>query len=174
MNQGALTMKDRLRLELAVRRVDWQLDGRVPMARRRQIRSELRSNLIEAANRVGAADAVRQLGDLDALAASYLDLYRGRFDFRVGAYWAVIAYVALQALGIALFIAFHAGVAAGGAHSGEYSFEFWSGFGPFAGSVSSNGSSFVLLMASPAHALLMAIAFLIGSTYRSAFARRKS
>ena len=75
---------------------------------------------------------------------------------------------------IALVIAFHAGVATGGAHSGTYSFQFWDGFGPFAGSVSGNGSSFVMLMLSPAHVLLMLVAFAIGSSYRTVFARRRT
>ena len=57
MNQVAPTKKDRLRIELAVRTIDWELDGRVPRARRRQIRNELRSNLVEAAERVGAENA---------------------------------------------------------------------------------------------------------------------
>lgn len=167
-----LPKKDRLRIELVVRRLDYVLDGRVPMARRRQIRSELRSNLIEAAQQVGAAQAIEQLGDLKALAHSYLELYRGRFDFQAGSWAAVATYAAIQLLAIILLLAFHAGVAAGGAHAGSYSFEFWNGFGPFAGSVSANGSSFVMLMLSPAHVLLMLIAFVIGSSYRTIFARR--
>ncbi|HVS47662.1 MAG TPA: hypothetical protein VHJ99_02025 [Candidatus Dormibacteraeota bacterium] len=167
-----LPLKDRLRIELVVRRLDYVLDGRVPMARRRQIRSELRSNLIEAAQQVGAAQAIEQLGDLKALAHSYLELYRGRFDFQAGSWAAVATYAAIQLLAIILLLAFHAGVAAGGAHAGSYSFEFWNGFGPFAGSVSANGSSFVMLMLSPAHVLLMLIAFVIGSSYRTIFARR--
>jgi hypothetical protein len=173
MNQEALTKKDRLRIELAVRTVDWELDGRVPMSRRRQIRSELRSNLTEAAKEVGPENAVRQLGDLKALAGSYLELYRGRFDFRTGSIWAFITYSAVQLLGVALLIAFHAGVAAGGAHSGTYSFALWSGFGPFAGSVSANGTSFELLLGSPAHVLLVTIAFLFGSSYRTVLTRRR-
>jgi hypothetical protein len=172
MNQQALSMKDRLRIELAVRRVDYALDGRVPMAKRRQIRSELRSNLIEAAKEVGAENAVRQLGDLRTLSQSYLDLYRGRFDFKVGSYWAVVTYAVIQIMEVALVIAFHAGVATGGANSGTYSFQFWDGFGPFAGSVSGSGSSFVMLLLSPAHVLLMLVAFMIGSSYRTVFARR--
>jgi hypothetical protein len=164
--------QDRLRIELAVRRVDWLLDGRVPMGKRRQIRTELRSNLFEATNEVGAEKAIQRLGDLRALAHSYLELYRGRLDFKVGSYWAVLTYAAIQLLGIALLIAFHAGVAAGGAHGGTYSFEYWSGFGPFAGSVSANGSSFVMLLLSPAHVLLMLVAFLVGSSYRTVFVRR--
>ncbi len=65
-------------------RLDFKLDGRVPWRRRRQIRNELRSNLIEAAHAVGGFAAVQRLGDLDELAKSYLELYRGRFDFQVG------------------------------------------------------------------------------------------
>lgn len=172
MNQGALTKKDRFRIEGAVRRVDWVLDGRVPMAKRRQIRSELRSNLIDASQQVGAANAIRQLGDLRALAASYLELYRGRFDFQAGSLWAIITYAAIEALGFALLIAFHAGVAAGGSHGGSYSFEFWPGFGPFRGSTGADGLSFEVLFFSPAHLLLMLIAFVVGSSYRSIFARR--
>jgi hypothetical protein len=169
-----LPMRDRLRIELVVRRLDFALDGRVPMARRKQIRNELRSNLIEAAQEVGVQNAIRQLGDLRALANSYLELYRGRFDFKVGSYWAIAAYAALQALETALLIAFHAGVATGGAHTGTYSFQFWDGFGPFSGSVSANGSSFVMLMLSPAHVLLMLVAFVIGSSYRTVFVRRRT
>ena len=171
MNEGALTRKDRARIEIAVRTMDWHLDGRVPRARRRQLRDELRSNLNEAAQQVGAENAVRQLGDLKALAGSYLDLYRGRFDVRAGAFWAFIVYVAIQVVGGALFIAFHAGVVAGGAHGGSYSFEFWPGFGPFAGKVGPGGNSFEVLLASPAHVVLVWIAFMIGTSYRTVFAR---
>jgi hypothetical protein len=166
-----LPLKNRLRIELVVRRVDYVLDGRVPMARRRQIRNELRSNLMEGAEQVGAEKAIRQLGDLNALAHSYLELYRGRFDFQAGSWAAVATYAAIQVLAIVLILAFHAGVAAGGAHAGTYSFAFWNGFGPFAGSVSANGSSFVMLMLSPAHVLLMLVAFVVGSSYRTVFAR---
>jgi hypothetical protein len=174
MNEGALTKKDRLRLELAVRTVDWELDGRVPRARRRQLRNELRANLGAAAEQVGAENAVRQLGDLQALADSYLDLYRGRFDVRAGAFWAFITYAAIQVLGIALFFAFRAGVAAGGAHGGTYSFELWPGFGPFSGEISAGGNTFEVLIASPAHVLFVCITFLIGGTYRMVFARRRT
>jgi len=174
MNQEALTKKDRMRIELAVRKIDWELDGRVPRAKKRQVLNELRANLTEAAQQVGPEQAVQQLGDLNTLAKSYLELYRGRFDVRAGAFWAVIAYFAVQLLGLALFLAFRAGVAAGGAHGASYSFELWPGFGPFAGKVGAGGNTFEVLIGSPADVLIVVIAFAIGSTYRRIFARRPS
>jgi hypothetical protein len=167
-----MTTKDRARIELAVRRVDWELDGRVPRARRRQIRDELRTNLIDAAEKLGAEDAVRQFGDPKTLANSYLELYRGRFDVRAAAFWSFITYSTIQLLGLVLFFAFRAGVVAGGAHGATYSFELWPGFGPFAGKVGAGGNTFEVLLGSPAHLLFVLIAFLIGGGYRTMFARR--
>jgi hypothetical protein len=179
MNQEPLSKKDRMHIELAVKKIDWELDGRIPRARRRQILNELRSNLTEAAQHVGGEQAVRQLGDLKTLANSYRELYRTRFDARAGTYWAVISYFVIQVLGVALFLAFRAGVAAGGAHGASYSFEFWptvtgAGFGPFAGKVGADGNTFEILIGSPAHLLIIAIAFAIGSTYRGFLARRRA
>jgi hypothetical protein len=181
MNEGALTKKDRMRIERAVKKINWELDGRVPRARRRQILNELRSNLTEAARHVGGEQAVQQLGDLKALANSYLELYRSRLDARAGTFWAFIAYAAIQLLGFALFLAFRAGVVAGGAHGASYSFEFWPGspgwastFGPFAGKVGADGNTFEVLIGSPAHLLIVLLAFAIGSTYRGVLARRRA
>lgn len=171
MKQGGLNMGDRVRIELAVRRVDWVLDGRVPWRRRRQIRDELRANLNEAAHDVGAARAVKQLGDLRILGRSYLDTYRGRLDFRIGMWAAIATYAAIQVVGIAVFFAFVAGVAAAAGHGASYS--FWSGLGPFGGVVwGPPAGGFEFVIASPAHLLLMAAAFAIGSTYRLLFRRR--
>jgi hypothetical protein len=166
-------MKERALVNLTVRRLDLKLDGRVPWRRRRQIRSELRSNLIEATREVGAFAAVQQLGDLDELAKSYRELYQGRFDFQTGSLWAVITYAVIQAIGIAVIIAFHAGVTATGAHSGTYSFQFWNGFGPYAGSVTGS-TGFSMTILSPAHAILVLIAFAIGSSYGWIFRRNRS
>jgi Flp pilus assembly protein TadB len=84
-----LNMKDRARIEATVHQIDQALGGRVPRKKRREIRDELRSNLIEAATNVGAAEAIRQLGDLRALVGSYAEVYRGRWDPRT-AFWAVV------------------------------------------------------------------------------------
>jgi hypothetical protein len=156
------------RIEWAVQRVDLTLDGRVPRARRKQIRAELRSNLTEAARHVGAKDAVRQLGDLRILGKSYLDVYRGRWDFRAGSWAAVFTYAAIQVTSLAIWMAFSTGVIVSGGHAASYS--LWDGFGPFGGSVVSS-HSFVWLFLSPAHLLLMALAFLIGSTHRQIWRR---
>jgi hypothetical protein len=158
MNQPKLTFGDRLRIELAILRIDWELDGRVPWRVRRRLKSELRSNLIAAAESTGAKAAVSQLGDLRALAASYLEIYRGRLDARRGTWAAVLTYAAIQVLAIAVFLAFQSGIVAGGGHGGSY--ELLPGFGPFQGSVN---HGFELEILSPAHLVLMAAAFLIGS-----------
>jgi hypothetical protein len=159
-----LSFTDRACVEWAVRRVDFELDGRVPWRKRKQIRDELRGNLLAAAADAGAKDAVRQLGDLHVLAVSYLDLYRGRFDFQAGSWAAVITYGALAVLGLVAWFAFASGVMASGGHAASYL------FGPFAGSISGNRMQFVFF--SPAHALLMALAFVIGSSYRLVLRRR--
>lgn len=159
---SGLSFTDRARIEWAVLRVDFDLDARVPRARRRQIRNELRSNLVAAAANVGASVAVRQLGDLHKLAMSYVDVYRGRWDFRAGSWAAVVTYAAVQVIAFAIFVGFSSGVLAGGGHSASYT--FWDGFGPFGGSASAH--SFQLLILSPAHVLLMAVAFFVASAHR--------
>lgn len=162
-----LTRKDMLWIDLAVHRVDWTLDARVSRAKRREIRDELRANLVAAAQKVGAREAVRQLGDLDALARSYVEVYRSPWDFRAGTWAMAITYFVLGILSLIIFFAFSAGVSARGGHPASYS--IWSWFGPFQGSAATHG--FEITLGSPAHLVLMAIAFLIGSRHRQIFGR---
>ncbi len=79
----------------------------------------------------------------------------------------------IQIIGIAVIVAFHAGVASTGAHIGTYSFQFWNGFGPYAGSVTGN-TGFSMTIVSPAHVILMVVAFAIGSRYGWLFRRHGS
>ncbi len=161
MKEEKLRMADRLRLEAALLRVDWELDGRIPGRVRRQIKDELRANLSDAAGVVGMKTAIQQLGDLRALGASYLEVYRGRFDLRRGCTAAFVAYVAIQVVVFAVFFAFQGGVLSSGGHSAAY--DFLNGFGPFGGSVGSGGKSFEVSILTPAHLVVMLVAFVIGS-----------
>ena len=71
-----LSVPDRLRIE----RVVWELDQRIydlPYRRRIAVRREVRDNLRTAAADVGAAQAVRNMGSVAILAASYLDAQFG-------------------------------------------------------------------------------------------------
>jgi hypothetical protein len=65
------SLADRLRLDLAVLRYDAWLDlrGGVGRRRRRELREELRANLVDASAQVGIREAVRRLGPLRTLAA---------------------------------------------------------------------------------------------------------
>lgn len=162
-----LSVTDRARIEATVHRIDAALGGRVARNRRREIRDELRSNLTEAAGHVGAEEAIRQLGDVSALTKSYIEVYRGRWDFRAGWWAMIVTYAVIGALSLIISFAFSAGVMAGGGHPASYS--LWSWFGPFSGSASAH--EFQVTVGSPAQLVLMALAFLIGSRYR-AFLRR--
>jgi len=70
-------------------------------------------------------------------------------------------------------IAFNAGIAAGGSHGGGYSFELWPGFGRSRQGLGQR-EPFQVLLASPAHVLLVWVAFMIGSSYRKVFVRRRA
>jgi len=65
-----MNVLDRVRIERAVLSYDWWLDLRgTPWRRRRDLRSELRANLREAAGRSGARAAVAALGSTRQMAA---------------------------------------------------------------------------------------------------------
>lgn len=110
-----LTFTDRLRIERAV----WILDSRLqdlPRTSRVAKRRELRDNLRAAAGDVGAAEAVRRLGDLRRLAAEYLLAEYGQWAPRpswlAGLGFFVSAFVALAVLLDVGTSAFASGVAA--------------------------------------------------------------
>ena len=66
------------RIEAALWRLTWKLRRDVPGPRRREIRRQLRADLRTTAAEVGTGEAVRRLGNLDDLAASYAEGERGR------------------------------------------------------------------------------------------------
>lgn len=163
-----LSKKDRMQIELTVHRIDNALGGRVPRRKRREIRDELRANLTDAAGRVGAEEAIRQLGDLGTLSKSYVELYRGAWDFRAGWIAMLATYAVIGVLSLVISFAFSAGVTAGGGHPASY--QLWSWFGPFQGSASAH--SYEVTIGSPGQLVLMALAFVLGARYRSLVRRR--
>ena len=118
---------NKLRLEAVIQRLDWQLEGRVPRTRRREIRNELRANLAAAAEEVGTAEAIRRLGSVRDLAAEYLEFETGRLRVRAGVYAAVATLALLELLGLAMLHGFREGFATAGG-SGRWSYAWW----PFA------------------------------------------
>ena len=101
-----MNVLDRARIERAVLSYDWWLDLRgTPWRRRRDLRSELRANLRDAASRSGARQAVASLGSTRQMAAeaSVDDPTRPR--------WAVGVYSGMAALTLSLIVALSAGLA---------------------------------------------------------------
>jgi hypothetical protein len=109
------TWMDRLRIERAV----WTLDALVqdlPGQSRKAIRREMRANLRAAAVDVGAAQAVRSLGNLRRLAVGYLDAEYGedrpRPHWRKATFWVLAVEITLLLLAFAGHSSFVAGVEA--------------------------------------------------------------
>ena len=101
-----MNVLDRVRIEQAVLSYDWWLDLRgTPWRRRRDLRSELRANLRDAAAHTGAPAAVAALGSTRQMAAdaALADPTRPR--------WAVGLYSGISALALTLFVALLAGLA---------------------------------------------------------------
>ena len=72
-----------LQTELLIWRLDRRLRRDVPYRRRRTIRREVRANLGEATQLLGEQEAIRQLGDVDEIAAEYRAAAgRGELPFR--------------------------------------------------------------------------------------------
>jgi len=128
-----LRLTDRVLIERTIWRIDsmlWDL----PRRGRRAIREELRVNLVAAAARQGARDAIHQLGDLRALAHEYLDAEYGspgrRPRWVSGLYWSVAFELALITTSMVGFISFMDGAqAAGERATGTYPWGGW--LGPF-------------------------------------------
>jgi len=99
------SLADRLRIGLAVLRYDAWLDlrGGVGGRRRRQLRKELRANLVDASAQVGSRDAVRRLGPLRQLAAEAADAARSTHPAPRPA-WGHGAVVAGQAFAVVLLL----------------------------------------------------------------------
>lgn len=148
-----------VKIEAALRHLDWRLEGRVPRSRRRQIRRELRANLADAAAELGEDEALRRLGSLRSLARDYLEADGGRVKLRAGVYAALVALAALQLAGLLLLRAYQAGFAAAGG-TGGWSYRPW----PFALEHDPGESlTFAITAAWPAMLGIPALAFLLWS-----------
>ncbi|MFC8701111.1 hypothetical protein ACFUIV_02990, partial [Streptomyces anulatus] len=114
-SDSELTLADRLRIERAVWTLDSHLDN-LPLRSKRAKRRETRANLHAAAADVGAAEAIRGLGDLRSLAAGYLAAEYGehgpRPSYTMGAVWLIMVHVIAGLLAVAGKAAFTAGVRA--------------------------------------------------------------
>jgi hypothetical protein len=95
-----MRLLDRCRIERAVWVVDTWI-GDLPRRRRREIREELRANMLASAEEVGAREAVRRLGPLQRLAVGYLDAEFGdvspRPNWVRGVTWALAVEIVLLA-----------------------------------------------------------------------------
>ncbi|MBN1093718.1 hypothetical protein JKP75_14850 [Blastococcus sp. TML/M2B] len=96
-----MTVRDRVRIERAVQSYDWWLDLRgAPRRRRRELRTELRSNLRDATAHVGSRAAVSGLGSTRQMAAEVVpeDPTRPRWTAGLQAGGAALAIAVLVAL----------------------------------------------------------------------------
>lgn len=96
-----MTVRDRIRIERAALSYDWWLDLRgAPRRRRRELRTELRSNLRDATAHVGSRAAVSGLGSTRSMAAEAVpaDPTRPRWTSGLQAGCAALALTLLVAL----------------------------------------------------------------------------
>ena len=121
---NTVTWIDRLRIERAVWTLDVLAQG-LPARTRRAIRNEMRVNLWAAAEEVGAAQAVRRIGNLRRLATDYLEAEYGQNGPRPrwlnAMFWALAVQTVLLGLTFLGHAAFINGVEAANPHpSGTY------------------------------------------------------
>lgn len=102
-----MTVVDRIRTEYAVQRYDFWLELRgVRGSRRRELRRELRANLVEAGADVGVTRALFGIGSPKQLAYAATEADASRPRWSLGAFWAsgtfavLIVWMALTTLTI--------------------------------------------------------------------------
>jgi hypothetical protein len=110
-----MSIVDRSRIAGAVARYDFWMDFRgVPGRRRKELRTELRANLDEAAGREGTTRALLAIGSPRAMAYAVAETYRGRPRWTFGGYVALATWVVLQLLWTFSVLGFVQGVRASG------------------------------------------------------------
>lgn len=88
-----MNLLERARIEAAVQSYDLWLDLRGARGRRRRdLRRELRANLVEASARVGAREAVDRLGSTRAMATEAIPIRAGRPRWNVGGVTGVVVF----------------------------------------------------------------------------------
>lgn len=157
------TARQRLRARWFVRRVDHHLDGRMPRRRRREIRRELRTNLAAAAEVHGVPGAIERLGHPATLAASYAEAIDYPVRWRTGALAAATTFAVLHVMTLTFHVAVTLGAEEGGGEAAgfSYAYELAPGWGPLVGSGSPPVTE--VLVVSPVHLTLIAIAWTLGS-----------
>lgn len=101
-----MTVRDRVRIERAVLSYDWWLDLRgAPRRRRRELRTELRSNLRDATAHVGSRAAVAGLGSTRRMAAEAVP------EDRTRPRWTAGLQAGCTALALTLLVALLSGLA---------------------------------------------------------------
>lgn len=78
-----MKLSSRIRQSLWLEWVNQSLYFRVPWRRRRQIIQELRANLSESNQEVGADEAMKRLGSAKAIVDGYLEMDKERVDLSV-------------------------------------------------------------------------------------------
>jgi hypothetical protein len=83
-------------IEATLAQLSWKLRRTTSPGRRREVRRDLRAHLLTAADDGGSREAIRRLGDLDALGEEYAEAERGRPPeprYRAGLIAAIVVWV---------------------------------------------------------------------------------
>ncbi len=156
---------DRVRIASAVQRYDFWLDFRgVGRARRRELRTELRSNLREAATHQGAGAALLGIGRPRALAHDVAEADGARPSWTVAAYLALAVFTGLTMLWLVTVLGFVDGVRASGVTGREVSGTVFPWGSPVDVEIASDGSGLSAGASVPVVVwLLTLVAFVLGS-----------